>query len=942
VTTIAGPPRATYRLQLNRDFTFRDAASLVDYLADLGISHVYASPFLQARRGSTHGYDITDHNRLNPEIGTPEDFAALVARLHGRGMGLILDFVPNHMGIGSDNAWWLEVLEWGEASPTAAYFDIDWNGARQDTRGKVLLPVLGDQYGVILENGEIALRFDRATGGFLVAYYDHRFPVSPLDYAELLSLASDDELDAAAETALRDLTAAANRIAGDRTLAGRIRARAPAAELKRGLREAAAAHPQLAVALDAAAASISGKREPTDWHALHDILEAQSYRLAYWRVASDEINYRRFFNINDLAGLRMELPELFEASHRLVFELLKDGSLQGLRIDHVDGLFDPRAYCILLQARAEQLGIAPLYVVVEKILARYESLPAWPIAGTTGYEFTNQVLGLFVDPQSERRLTRLYVRASGRTEDFDRVLYASKMRICTVNLASEVNVLARRFHELALFDWRRRDYTLNGMVDALREVLTAFPVYRTYVDTAGASAEDRRYIDWAIAVAKRRSPAIDTSIFDFIHAVLTGELNGRYAERIEDVRRLAMRFQQLSGPVMAKGLEDTAFYRYFRLLALNEVGGDPRRIGVSGAAFHHLNEDRVKHWPHAMLTTATHDTKRGEDARVRLALLSELSAEWRRRVGLWYRLNRRWRSKVDEEPAPSRNDEYLFYQGIVGAWPLGLDAADVAGMRSLAERVGAFMLKAVREGKEQSSWGNPHAAYEAALARFVEKALDASRPNAFVADLAAFVARLARLGAINGLAQVAIKLTSPGVPDTYQGCELWDFSLVDPDNRRPVDFALRQRIFDDLRARFGGLDDAGADPVDLGGAFEASWQDGREKLFLTWRILQCRASRPELFALGGYAGLTAEGAKADHLLAFARSHGADCIVVAVPRLVAAIYDDAGVAEWGDTALVLPAGRRWRNIFSGRRIAGADRIAARDLFADFPVAVLAAE
>jgi (1->4)-alpha-D-glucan 1-alpha-D-glucosylmutase len=937
VTMIASPPRATYRLQLNRDFTFRDATALVDYLADLGVSHVYASPFLQARRGSTHGYDITDHNRLNPEIGTEADFAALVARLHGRGLGLILDFVPNHMGIGSDNAWWLEVLEWGEASPTAAYFDIDWNGARQDMRGKVLLPVLGDQYGTILENGEIALRFDRTTGSFLVAYYDHRFPVSPLDYAELLSLASDDELDPAAETALRDLTAAANRIAGDRSVAGRARTLAPAAELKRQLRDAAAAYPQLAAAFDAAAASVSERGAAGDWHALHDILEAQSYRLAYWRVASDEINYRRFFNINDLAGLRIEQQELFDAAHRLIFELLRDGSLQGLRIDHIDGLFDPKAYCRQLQERAAGLGVAPLYVVVEKILARYENLPDWPIAGTTGYEFTNQVLGLFIDPKSERRLTRLYVRASGRTDEFDAVLYASKMRICTVNLASEVNVLARRFHELALFDWRRRDYTLNGMVDALREVLTAFPVYRTYVDAAGASAEDRRYIDWAIAIAKRRSPAIDTSIFDFIHAMLTGELNGRYAERTEDVRRLAMRFQQVSGPVMAKGLEDTAFYRYFRLAALNEVGGDPRRIGLSAAAFHRLNEDRVKHWPHAMLTTSTHDTKRGEDARARLALLSELPAEWRRRVGLWYRLNRRWRGKADEGPAPSGNDEYLFYQGVVGAWPLDLDPADAAGVRGLAERIGAFMLKAVREGKEQSSWGNPHAEYEALLARFIENALDASRPNAFVVDLAAFVMRLARLGAINGLAQVVLKLTSPGVPDIYQGCELWDFNLVDPDNRRPVDYALRKKILADLRARIdhsdGGIDPAGR---------ETSWAGGGEKLFLTWRVLQCRAARPETFAGGGYVALAASGAKADHLLGFARQHGEDCVVVAVPRLVASIYDDTGAADWGDTGFDLPAGRVWRNVFSGKRIVGVDRIAASDLFADFPVTVLTAE
>ncbi|MBV9522888.1 MAG: malto-oligosyltrehalose synthase, partial [Alphaproteobacteria bacterium] len=887
-----GTPRATYRFQFSREFTFQDATRRVDYLADLGISHLYASPFLQARRGSTHGYDITDHNRLNPEIGTAEDFAALVERLHARGLGLILDFVPNHMGVGgSDNAWWLDVLEWGDASPYAGFFDINWNARRPDLKGKVLLPVLGAQYGAILEQGEIALRFERGEGRFSAWYFEHRFPIAPADYAIILRRVALDRLDAAAEEALGGVLGVAERLSDDRRHVPRDEAEA----MKRGIAAGVERHPALGEAIERAVASFAGRPgEPSSWRSLHELLEAQSYRLAYWRVAADEINYRRFFNINDLAGLRIELPELFDAAHRLVLAMIGDGRIQGLRIDHVDGLFDPAAYCRRLQDEAARRraadGGAPFYIVIEKILARYETLPDWPVAGTTGYEFANQVCGLLIDPKSERRLRRFYSRIAERHEGFDDVLYASKIRIVTVNLASEVNVLAQAFHELALADWTTRDFTLNGMRGALGEVLAAFPVYRTYVDGNGAGSEDRRFIDWAIAVAKKRSPAVDTSIFDFIGGILTAERNGWQEERRDAMLRLAMRFQQLSGPVMAKGLEDTSFYRYVPLVALNEVGGDPRRFGVSLAAFHHLNEDRARRWPRGMLTTATHDTKRGEDARARLALLSELPGEWRRRVTLWLRLNRLRRGEIDGAPAPRRNDEYLFYQTVLGAWPLDLELADAAGVAALAERVCAAMIKSVREAKEHSSWGNPNEAYEATLTRFIASALDASRPNPFLAELADFVERLARLGALNSLAQTALKLTSPGMPDTYRGGELWDFSLVDPDNRRPVDFERRQRMLAELRRDFAAQ--AQGDLAMLA----RNWRDGREKLFLIWRVLGCRAAHPELFAEGEYLPLAAAGAHADHICAFLRRHSGRSLAVVVPRLIGKLGDKNGRVE----------------------------------------------
>ena len=933
----AGPPRATYRIQLSADFTFRDATALVDYLADLGVSHLYASPILAARRGSTHGYDIADHNRLNPELGSPEEFAALVARLHQRGMGLIVDFVPNHMGIaGRENRWWLDVLEWGEASPHAAFFDIDWNAGRADLRGKVLLPVLGDQYGTVLEKGEIALRFDAGEGTFCACYFEHGFPIAPYGYATILRRVPPETLGDADTEALSALLAGAALLHDPKR---RALARGDAAKLKQGLRDMAERRPLLRAAIEEATAHFGGHPDaPRSWRNFHGLLEMQSYRLAYWRVAADEVNYRRFFNINELAGIRVELPEVFDRVHRFILSMVADGSINGLRIDHIDGLFDPRQYCDRLQAEATARAGKPgsLYVTVEKILARYETLPDWPVAGTTGYEFANQVAGLFIDPQAERRFTRFYTSLTGRAESFDDILYASKMRIATVNLASEVSVLAQRFHEFAVLDRRTRDFTLTGMRNALCEVLAAFPVYRTYVDGKGAGAEDRRFIDWAIALAKRRSPAVDTSIFDFIHAILSGGLDEQSAGRRDEALLLAMRFQQVSGPVTAKGFEDTSYYRYARLLALNEVGGDPRRFGVSPAAFHHLNEERVRRWPHTMLATATHDTKRGEDTRMRLVVLSEVPEEWRRHVLLWLRFNRLKRGEIDGMPAPVRNDEYFFYQTVVGAWPLDLDPTDAGAVSGFAGRIEETMIKAVREGKEQSSWGNPNAAYEAALRRFVASAVDASHANPFLSDLAGFVERIGRPAAISGLAQTALKLTCPGVPDIYQGCELWDFSLVDPDNRRPVHFESRRRLLAQLRRAFAREPRAALEEL------AREWRQGHEKLFLLWRLLALRADRAELFASGDYLPLSATGSLAAHVCAFLRGHGGRSVAVVVPRLVARLGDAWSPADFGDTALALPTETSWRNVITEERYDAAEPASLSRLWENFPVAVLIAE
>ena len=640
--------RATYRLQFHRSFTFSDATALVPYISKLGVSHIYASPIMEARPGSAHGYDIVNHDRLNPELGGEEDFAALVDALHLHDMGLILDFVPNHMAVGgADNAWWLDVLEWGWDSPFAEYFDINWRATRPDLKERVLLPILGDQYGVVLENGEIEVRFDAELGSFSAWYFTHRLPISPHTYPSVLTQGG------------KPLA----QLAADFGALSYHEPRESTAQLKLRLAEGAR-DPAIACAIASALTRVNGRKgQPESFLGLHRLLEAQAYRIADWRVAAEEINYRRFFNINELAGLRMELPEVFERTHRLVGKLIKRGDVQGLRIDHIDGLFDPRAYCERLQQ-----AFGPLYVLVEKILAHHESLPDWPVVGTTGYDFANQVLGLFVDPAGERAMTRFYRRVANRRESFDEVLYASKKRIIQVNLASEMNVLAREFHGLSMRGWRTRDFTLNGILSALEEVVAAFPVYRTYVSTGDVSAEDQRYIEWALAQAKKRWRTADTSIFDFIHEVLTGHPAARNPDlRPAEVLRVAMHFQQVTGPVMAKGCEDTAFYRYVRLLALNEVGGDPRRFGLSLAAFHHQMRDRARAWPRAMLTTATHDTKRGEDARVRLALLSEVPREWGRRLMRWRRLNRSYRGQIDDEIVPDRNVEYLFYQALLGA-----------------------------------------------------------------------------------------------------------------------------------------------------------------------------------------------------------------------------------------------------------------------------------
>lgn len=951
-------PRATYRLQFNREFTFTQATALVPYLAQLGISHCYASSYLKARAGSGHGYDIVDHAALNPEIGTPEDYEHFVAVLHAHGMGQILDVVPNHMGVmGADNAWWMEVLENGPASAYGAYFDIDWDPLNPDLKGKVLLPLLGDHYGVVLNRGELRLDFDSARGEFSLFYYQHRLPIDPSSYPSIIGFRSDRLSAALGEhqdryIELQSLLTAFSRLPSrlESDASRRTERQRDKDVHKRQLAALCAACPDIAHHVDENLREFNGRpNDPSSFDLLHELIKLQGYRLAYWRIASDEINYRRFFDINDLAALRMEEPAVFDATHRLVLDLVAQGKVDGLRIDHPDGLYDPGQYFKQLQERALGRPLAPgeplpLYLVIEKILADHERMPDdWPIHGATGYRFANLANSLFVDSAAERRMTRIYHSFIGDDIDLDELVYDAKQLIMDTALAGELNVLANRLARIAAASRNTCDFTLNGLRDALTEVVASFPVYRTYVSAAGLSADDRRHIEWAVAVAKKRSPAADPSIFDFIRNVLTAEIaQGRNETFVASVLNFAMKFQQFSSPVMAKGLEDTSFYRYHRLASLNDVGGEPSRFGISVAAYHSATRARAQRWPHNMLATSTHDSKRAEDVRARIDVLSELPALWKLMLKRWSRINRAKKRKIDGMSAPSANDEYLLYQTLIGTWPPGDPAA--VDLEAYRPRIEAYMVKAVREAKEHSSWVNVNSDYESALADFIAALLAPGDKNLFLPDFIPSAQRMAHYGLFNSLAQTLLKLTSPGVPDIYQGCELWQFNLVDPDNRHPVDFVRRSAMLDALSRQFAGA--PATWPAALASLTDVL-EDDRVKLYLIWRTLQLRQRWPALFRDGSYQPLPAQGTAANHVCAFARKLGDQSVIVVVPRLLAKLFagatslpDDA--SRWQDTAVPLPdTSTEWFDVLSGQRVEPvADALPVARLFAHFPVALLA--
>ncbi|HEX6998160.1 MAG TPA: malto-oligosyltrehalose synthase [Gammaproteobacteria bacterium] len=943
-------PRATYRLQLTPERGLAAAADLAPYLAALGVSHCYVSPILKTRPGSTHGYDVIDHEAVNPELGGPEQLERLCAALAEQGLGLIVDIVPNHVGImGSDGGWWLDVLENGQASPFADYFDIDWHPVKRELQNKVLVPVLGDHYGHVLLGGELELRLDAQSGELSVWYHQHRFPLDPATYPMVLARAAatlrgEQRPEAPELIELESIL---------RSLAALPPATTTAREEREVRRREQTAAKRRLVALgesrvfaQAAAGAVASFRgtpgERASFEPLHRLLELQPYRLAFWRVASDEINYRRFFDVNDLAALRTQNQEVLEVTHRKLLEWVRDGKVQGLRVDHPDGLYDPRGYLTWLRGKLAAVGRPGCYVVVEKILAAHEFLPEdWPVQGTTGYDFSFVANELLVHAPSQRAFRRAYRDFTGRRDDYDELLYLCKREILTYHLSSELTVLANLLDRIAEARIETRDFTLNALRAGLLELVASFPVYRTYVGGGRPSEQDRRHIEWAAAQAARRYGGRDEGVIDFVRRLLLKELPTEHDDEYRAmIDRFTSKFEQLTAPVTAKAMEDTCFYRYTPLLSLNEVGGDPRRFGITPAGFHHLSQMRAQHWPDSMLGTSTHDSKRSEDVRARIDVLTEMPEEWRARLAKWRRFNQSKRRRLDDRGVPSRHDEYLLYQTVVGSWP---SPADDDALGAYRERIEQYMLKAAREAKLATSWSNPNEAYEERLLAFVTDVLSRDHPNQFLDDVEELVGAITVPGYLSSLSQTLLKLASPGVPDIYQGTELWELTLVDPDNRRPVDHALRRRMLAELEAR-------AAEPDGVDGLVDELWRtlpDGRAKLYLTWRTLALRRRHAELFRRGAYVPLATHGEAAEHVCTFARRHEGEIAVVAVGRWFTRLPDWPPSARgepprWGGIDIAFPEPGRYRNVYTGRSVEARGTAPAGDVFGRFPAALLTLE
>ncbi len=913
-------PSATYRFQFHQHFTFADASVLVPYLARLGISHVYASPIFRAAPGSTHGYDVYDHNELNPELGTREDFDALSADLKHHQLGLILDFVPNHMGIEHAlNPWWRDVLENGPSSQYASYFDIDWQPLKRELENKVLLPVLGEQYGPTLEGGGFELEF---TGGdFQVRHGVMTLPLAPLTVMPLLreavaALAAPPAELQSIMTSIEHLPLS-TETAPER-VAERVRERQV---IRERLQRLCTETPEVLEAVTLRVAAWNDRTDAEHADRLDQLLSAQPYRLSSWRVAGEEINYRRFFDVNTLAALRMELPEVFDATHRLLFELMDAGHVTGVRIDHIDGLAAPQEYLTKLRER----GGEELYLLVEKILAPDEKLRAsWPVQGTTGYEFANQLVQLLVPAQGVVEMSGVYDRFIGFRLDFHEVMYRSKKLVMQSSMASEANVLGQLLNRISESHRWYRDFTVDALTMVLKEVIACFPVYRTYLDPEQPAAEsDVQIIKRAVNQARRRNRAMERTAFEFLRDVLLPPKDNAHPVDEELRRFFVQKFQQCTGPITAKGVEDTAFYVFNRLVALNEVGGEPAAPGLTLEAFHRQNAARQAELPHTMLATSTHDTKRSEDVRARLAAIAELPEEWARAVKRWQVMNRKHRQQFDGEPAPDANEEYLLYQTLLGAWPL--EGLHDGNREEFTQRIQAYMVKALHEGKVNSSWLEPNAAWDDAVTGFVAGLLAPGGKNRFPQSLAPLAERVAQIGMVNALTQTVLKLTCPGVPDFYQGSELWDFSLVDPDNRRPVDYVRRQEALEGM---------AQATPAEM----LEHWQDGRIKMFLIHRLLTLRKERPEIFSTSSYTALTATGLYADKVVAFERRVEGTSMVVVVPRHTAEVGFPPLGGAWRDTQLTLPTAAPWRDVLTGREHVGAV-VPLSELLSELPVAVL---
>ncbi len=925
-------PGATYRVQLNKDFRFADARELLPYLERIGITDLYASPVFQARKGSMHGYDVVDPNRVNPELGTLGDFDALVEDLHRRGMHLLLDIVPNHMAASPQNPWWMDVIENGSASPYASFFDVEWGHRSPTVKDKIVLPILGEPYGTALEDQKLHLSLSKT--GLCINYYESGLPIDPATYHDVLSYRLDEFLrnmqrDDPALHEFGMLLEMAERLPGRSSTdweAVELRRR-ESTVMKEKLWALYQSEPSIREFLDENLRWLNGsKGNSSSFDRLDALLNQQPYQLMFWRAARERINYRRFFDVTDLIGIRAQDAQVFQATHDLLLRWVEDRKVAGLRIDHVDGLYDPLAYLAHLQALASRAAREPVYIAVEKIVSGPEHLPSeWPVAGITGYDFLGMVNNLFVHPEGLKALTSVYAKIIGKEVNFYEIAYAQKKRVIEDLFAGEIRTLGLRLNGIAERYRHARDLSPQMLSRALLECTASMPVYRTYVRDFHIGAHDTAVIEDAVASARRRNPSLSPACFDFVRQLLLLQLRDD-----EEALRFVMRWQQLTGPVMAKGVEDTTFYLYNRLVSTNDVGGSPEAVSIQ--QFHSFNSERRQQWPGTMNATSTHDTKRSEDVRARINLLSEMPAEWEKYVNRWRRWNQSFTGSDFAELDP--NQEYLLYQTLVGAWPL-----DDVITQDFVERIKNYMVKAAREAKVHTSWLHQRNEYEGKMLAFTEAILREGDGNRFLAHFRGFQKRLAYYGAISSLAQTLLKVVCPGTPDFYQGTTLWDFSLVDPDNRRPAQIAPRLELLQEF------VHWAGTVPARTITRLLECWMDGRLKAFVIFKSLQFRKDRQDLFENGEYIGLTGAGLAEEHTVAVARKRANEWVIGIVPRFVTGLSAlekmPLGRRTWKDAAIVLPddAPRRWRNVFTGEEIMASGVLPMAEVLKSFPVALL---
>ncbi|MGL5080820.1 MAG: malto-oligosyltrehalose synthase [Microcoleaceae cyanobacterium] len=925
-------PSATYRIQFNPEFGFEDAHRIVPYLFELGISDLYASPIFKARKGSSHGYDVVDPSQINLELGTVEEFEKLIETLQNREMGWVQDIVPNHMAYNSQNKFLMDILEYGPDSEYFEFFDIDWEYAYENSRGRVLTPLLGDFYGRCLENGELQLSYDEE--GLSVNYYGLKIHLRVESYAQFIShdLGSLSRRLGRRHPDVVKLLGVLYILKNIPAETSSQQRRDQALFVKGLLWELYRDNQEIREFIDQNTEHFNGDAGyPESFNLLDDLLSNQFFRLSFWKVGAEELNYRRFFTINELIGVRVEDFKVFQRTHEFIGKLVESGKLTGLRIDHIDGLYDPVQYLRWLRDR-----VGDLYISVEKILELEEELPTkWPIQGTSGYEFLNYVNGLFCQNSHERRFNQIYRDVIGFMPPYKQLAIDNKRLIADKNLAGDADNLAHVLKRIAGQYRYGRDFTLLGLKTAIMEVLVRFPVYRTYIDEHGVSKYDRIYVQQAVREARGKLPELPNEL-DLIEKFLLLDYDDFLSEENQKLwLHFVMKFQQFSSPLTAKGIEDTLFYVFNRFLSLNEVGGSPNHFGVDLEKFHQFNQDRFKNWPHAMSSSSTHDTKRSEDVRARLNVISEMPDEWEANIRNWIELNRSKKVEEDGQLVPDGNDEYFLYQTLVGAYPfLEEDYPE------FIERIKQYVIKAIREAKVHTAWLRPDSTYEEGFMEFIDQILCPSGDNEFLVTFRPFQQKIAFYGIFNSLSQTLLKMTSPGLPDFYQGTELWDLSLVDPDNRRPVDFQQRLSFLQEIKRRCR---------TGIKGLIEdlmTTWEDGRLKLFLITKVLGVRKKYLGIFQKGHYQPLTVTGKHKGHIIAFARTYGESAAITISPRFLSHVTQASlfplGESVWEDTAVEIPSqfiNRTWREVIADQDIPESSHVLVGQILQSFPAALL---